>query len=179
MRPFVDTNVLIYAATEYDPYKQQVAQRLLTEHTPAGLTISAQVLAETYNVLTRRMRWVPADALQTVRLLAGAMRTVSLATEQVLAALQMAAAHSLSTWDAMVVQAALDAGCDTLFSEDMQAGRRFGALQVVNPFATTAHEAPAEFAVAAVATAAPAPRAPRRPPARPAQPAPPPSSRRR
>ena len=40
----------------------------------------------------------------------------------------------LSFWDAMVVQAALEAGCDRLYSEDLQAGQHFGFLVVVNPF---------------------------------------------
>jgi hypothetical protein len=48
----------------------------------------------------------------------------------------------LQTWDALIVQAALEADCQVLYSEDLQAGRRFGALHVVNPFATQAHEAP-------------------------------------
>ena len=41
----------------------------------------------------------------------------------------------ISFWDALVVQAALDTGCDRLYSEDLNAGQRFGSLLVVNPFA--------------------------------------------
>jgi hypothetical protein len=53
-------------------------------------------------------------------------------------------AHSLSVWDGLIVQAALDAQCDVLLSEDLQHGRRFGSLEVVNPFlSAAAHEAPA------------------------------------
>jgi predicted nucleic acid-binding protein len=40
----------------------------------------------------------------------------------------------LSCWDAMVVQAAIVAGCDKLYSEDLNAGQRFGSLVIVNPF---------------------------------------------
>ena len=43
-------------------------------------------------------------------------------------------------WDGLILQAALDAGCTTLFSEDFSAGARFGGLTVVNPFASQAHE---------------------------------------
>ena len=49
--------------------------------------------------------------------------------------------YRLSSWDGLIVQAALDSGCTTLFTEDLQAGQRFGELEVVNPFADTAHEA--------------------------------------
>jgi predicted nucleic acid-binding protein len=42
---------------------------------------------------------------------------------------------SLSFWDALIVQAALESNCRRLFSEDMQHGRRFGDLEIENPFA--------------------------------------------
>ena len=150
MRAFIDTNVLVYAATADDPHKQMVALRLLTDHAPPGLTVSTQVLAETHNVLAHKKRWVPADALQAVRTLAGALHIVTLSADGVLAALQLAATQRLSTWDAMVVHAALDACCDALFSENLQDGRRFAGLQVVNPFALSVHKPPANAASGAV-----------------------------
>ncbi len=140
MRPFLDTNVLVYAATADDPHRQVVAQQLLVNLGLPHITISTQVLAEAYNVLTHKKRWVVADALQAVHSFK-AMRIVVLGADAVLAALELAATHRLSTWDAMIIHAARDAGCDTLFSEDLQNGRRFGALEVVNPFLLAAHEA--------------------------------------
>ncbi len=44
------------------------------------------------------------------------------------------AEHKPAFWDAMVVQMALQADCDILLSEDMQTGRRFAGVEVVNPF---------------------------------------------
>ena len=148
MRPFLDTNVLVYAATADDPHRQAVAQRLLADLGLSNITISTQVLAEAYNVLAHKKRWVVDDALQAVRGFK-AMRIVVLSADAVLAALDLAARQRLSTWDAMVIHAALEAGCDTLFSEDLQNGRRFGALQVVNPFLLAAHEpGPGAYATA-------------------------------
>jgi predicted nucleic acid-binding protein len=141
VRPFLDTNVLVYAASADDPDRQIVAQRLMTHLGLSNITISTQVLAEAFNVLTRKKRWVVDDALQAVRGFK-AMHIVVLGADAVLAALDLAVRQRLSTWDAMLIHAALDAGCDTLFSEDLQNGRRFGALQVVNPFLLAAHEAP-------------------------------------
>ncbi len=43
----------------------------------------------------------------------------------------------MSFYDALIVAAALEAGCDTPYSEDMQDGRKIGALTIVNPFAPT------------------------------------------
>ena len=45
--------------------------------------------------------------------------------------------HELSIWDALVVRAALIAGCRTLYTDDLRHGRRFEALQVVDPFRET------------------------------------------
>ena len=140
MRPFLDTNILVYAATADDPHRQLVAQRLVADLGLINITISTQVLAEAYNVLTRKKRWVVEDALQAVRGFR-VMRIVVLGADAVLAAVDLAARQRLSTWDAMVIHAAQEAGCDTLYSEDLQNGRRFGALQVVNPFQQSAHEA--------------------------------------
>jgi predicted nucleic acid-binding protein len=46
--------------------------------------------------------------------------------------------HSLSFHDALIVAAAHEAGCDTLYTEDMQHGRKFGGLALVNPFSSKA-----------------------------------------
>jgi predicted nucleic acid-binding protein len=139
VRPFVDTNIVVYALSGQDSAKQAVAQRLLAERGAARPSLSTQVLAETYSVLTRKLRWAPDDALAAVTLLKQ-LRVVALTPETQLDALRLAVEHRLSGWDAMVVQAALQAGCDTLFSEDLQPGRRFGSLEVVNPFAPQARE---------------------------------------
>ncbi len=46
--------------------------------------------------------------------------------------------HGLPFYDALIVSAAIEAGCDTLFSEDMQHGRSIGGLAIVNPFVDSA-----------------------------------------
>ena len=46
--------------------------------------------------------------------------------------------HGLSFYDALIVAAAIEAGCDTLYSEDLQHGRTIAGLAIVNPFRETA-----------------------------------------
>ena len=140
MRAFVDSNVFVYAFDLEDPARQSVAQQLLAKGASThGLVLSIQVLLETYNVLTRKKRAAPADALAAVRLLMQ-HEVIAPSADAALRALELAARHGLSAWDGLIVQAAVDAGCDTLFSEDLQDGRYFGAVQVVNPFRLGAHE---------------------------------------
>jgi predicted nucleic acid-binding protein len=42
--------------------------------------------------------------------------------------------HRLSFYDALIVASATEAGCNILYSEDMQHGRKFGNVTIVNPF---------------------------------------------
>jgi hypothetical protein len=65
-------------------------------------------------------------------------------------------------WDALIVQAALAARCTTLFTEDLQAGQRFGELEIVNPFDDAVHAPHAVWPAPAARKAA------RRPMAKPA-----------
>ena len=56
-----------------------------------------------------------------------------------LAAMDLAADHDLSIWDAVILAAAADAGCRLLLSEDMQDGFAWRGLTVANPFADRRH----------------------------------------
>jgi predicted nucleic acid-binding protein len=51
-----------------------------------------------------------------------------------LAAMNLQQKHSLSFWDALIVQIASAARCGVLYSEDLQAGARIGNVLIVNPF---------------------------------------------
>jgi predicted nucleic acid-binding protein len=52
-------------------------------------------------------------------------------------ALRLQNKHRLSWYDALIVQSAIQAGCSVLYSEDLQAGRQFGTLRVLDPFANS------------------------------------------
>jgi predicted nucleic acid-binding protein len=134
MRIFFDSNVAVYALAADDPLRSPAAQRLLAYPEPGcTLVLSTQVLMETYNVLTRKKRADPAAVLAGLRLLAR-FEVLAPSAQAVLMALDLAARHGLNAWDALIVQAAIEGGCERLYSEDLQNGRHFGALEVVNPF---------------------------------------------
>ena len=100
----------------------------------AGATISVQVLNEFVNVARGKLGWSWPD-IETMLSLVGRTRRVldlSVATHE--AAVALARDHGLSFYDALIVAAALEAGCDILYTEDMQHGRKFGGLTIVNPF---------------------------------------------
>ncbi len=100
-----------------------------------GGVISAQVLNEFVRVSRKKLRldWsVIATALAEFRLLVAEVRPVAESTHDI--AVALAREHGLDIYDALIVAAALEAGCDRLYSEDLQHGRRFGDCVIVNPF---------------------------------------------
>jgi predicted nucleic acid-binding protein len=129
-KQFFDTNILVYAFASDDPRSAR-AESLISK----GGVLGVQVLNEFANVTRRKLRWQwdqieacmavveelfgPAAPLTTVI----HARAVALARER-----------DLSFYDALIVAAAQDAGCQILFSEDFQHGQKFGTLVVENPF---------------------------------------------
>ena len=159
MSVFFDTNVLFYLVDSNAPAKQARAQALFAAHSRDGdLVLSTQVLVELYSALTRKGVRSAADALELVQLMAQE-RVQSANAAFVERALQLAQSRQLSSWDALIVQAALDADCVTLLTEDLQDGARFdnGRLTVVNPFALAAHEPDTEHKPGPVTPPATAP----------------------
>ena len=145
MRRFFDTNVLIYARDPTDRAKQERARTLLAEAVADDdFVVSTQVLMEFYSTCMRRKLLGAPEALELVHLWSG-YDTVAHTADLVVRALELHQAHSVSPWDALIVQAALDARCEVLFTEDLQHGRRFGALEIVNPFLASAHEPAAPY----------------------------------
>lgn len=154
MNAFVDTNVIVYAHDRMDHAKCERARALLEQLARDGsLTVSTQVLQESYNALVRKGLAEPSKALFAVEKLA-ASRVVGSNADFVLDALRLSLRFQLSVWDALIVQAALAARCTTLFTEDMQAGQRFGDLEIVNPFDDAVHEPKAAWSTPAAKKAA-------------------------
>ncbi len=130
MKPFLDTNILVYASLSDDPRRFAAEQVLV-----GGGVVSAQVLNEFANVARSKLKWPWADIEAALGLFKGHVKRVAPLTAKTNAsALALARDHSFTFYDALIVAAAIEAGCDTLFSEDMQHGRVIGGLTIRNPF---------------------------------------------
>ena len=138
---FVDTNVLLYALSASEPAKQEIAVTWLDPLWNSGSgRISWQVVHEFYAKAVQKLGVPPAVARASVnRMLLWNPQSPSHAAIQ--RAWHWCDSAKINFWDALIVAAAEQANCRYLLSEDFQAGRRFGALTVVDPFART----PAEF----------------------------------
>lgn len=130
---FFDTNVLVYLASG-DAGKADRAEAAIT----AGGVISVQVLNEFTNVARRKMQMSWSDIHAFLTLLRGLLTVHPLTLEIHETGFALAERYGLSTYDAMIAASALQADCDTLWSEDMQHGMILGErLQIINPFRVT------------------------------------------
>jgi predicted nucleic acid-binding protein len=133
--PFLDTNVLLYATLQLDP-RSEAARTLLARRG----TISVQVLNEFANVAARKLRRPWPDigrALGAIRTLCAAPVPLTVAIHE--AGIAIAARTGYQLYDALIIAAALEAGCDTLFSEDLRDGQVIdGRLTIRNPFVVSA-----------------------------------------
>ena len=130
-RSLFDTTILVYAVSEGDP-RAAVAENLLA----AGGYISVQVLNEFAAVARRKLKmsWEEIGAaLAAVRTLCEPPSPLTVEIHD--AALAIAAHYGYPIYDALILAAALDAECDSVYSEDMQDGQKIGELTIRNPFA--------------------------------------------
>jgi predicted nucleic acid-binding protein len=134
-RAFIDTNVLIYTLSADEPAKQRAALALLgTLRANRQGVLSTQVLQEYANTSRKKLRRSTLDIRADLRAFA-TFEVVNVTPAIIDAALEVHHAHSLSFYDALIVATAQIAGCQVLYSEDMNAGEIIGGVRIVNPFA--------------------------------------------
>ncbi|WP_292084306.1 PIN domain-containing protein, partial [Mesorhizobium sp.] len=105
----------------------------------AGGAISVQVLNEFSNVARRKMRLSWMETHTFLSALRGLLTVHPVTIETHETGLALAERYSFSIYDAMIAAAALHAGCDTLWSEDMQHGMALDeGLRIANPFRSSA-----------------------------------------
>lgn len=135
-RSFVDTNIFVYATDESpeERDKHKIASALLAED-PDGLVISTQVLQEFYVTVTRKLRTplLAPRAAAAVRAMTK-LDVVAVDVPMVLAALDTSRAAQISLWDALVVEAARQAGCRRVLTEDLSHGQMIRNVAIENPF---------------------------------------------
>lgn len=129
-KTFVDTNVLIYLLKDDAGKADRVEDLLRT-----GGIISVQVLNEIANVSLRKCRMGWTETNNFLELVRSVCPVEPLTVETHDLARRIAERYQLAVYDAVIVSAALLAGCDTLYTEDMQNGQLVEKqLRICNPF---------------------------------------------
>ncbi len=127
---FFDTNILVSLASG-NTSKADRAEAAIA----GGGSISVQVLNELANVARRKMQMSWDDTHAFLNVLRGLLTVHPITAETHEAGLRLAERFGLSIYDSMIAASALEAGCDTLWSEDMQHGMKLDAgLRIANPF---------------------------------------------
>jgi predicted nucleic acid-binding protein len=127
---FFDTNVLLYLLSK-DAAKADRAEALLA----SGGVVSVQVLNEFASVASRKLAMTIPDIreiLSTIRAVC-IVKPLDIETHEL--GLDMAERHRFSIYDALIVAAAVRAGCAILYTEELQQGQMIEKLQIRNPFA--------------------------------------------
>jgi predicted nucleic acid-binding protein len=128
---FLDTNVLVYFA-ERERIRFDRAAELLE----GGGAINIQVLNEFVNVSRTKFKREWQDIHEALNLIRSLTDVRPLTVDVHERALAVAERYQFHIYDAMIVAAALEAGCSTLYTEDMHSGLLVeGRLRIVNPFA--------------------------------------------
>lgn len=134
----VDTNILLYALDRRETKKQPVARELLSDL--AGTRQCLLLWQVACEFVNQSRRWESLGVLKrnrTPRYITFYRRKFGLIVP-LPAVLETASrlfdSYSLSHWDSMLVSACIEAGVDTLYTEDMGAPRQIESVRLVNPF---------------------------------------------
>jgi len=136
-RFFLDTNIFVYSFDQTAPAKRKIATELIRKaHASREGVISYQVAQEFFNVALRRFTPVMQSHEAQAYLKVVFLPLLNIHSSQTLflEALNLHSNHHLSWYDSLIVASAIQANCRLLLTEDLQHGRRFGDLQIENPF---------------------------------------------
>ena len=133
---FVDTNVLLYAASG-DPAEAGKRERARDVLSEPELAVSVQVLQEFYFQATRPARVGRLSSDMALRFLEPILlfRIQTMTPDVFLDAVEISRRFQVSYWDGAIIAAAQVLGCEAIYTEDLNPGQHYDAVRAVNPFA--------------------------------------------
>ena len=135
IRVALDSNVLVYAEGVNGKARALDAARIVADLNENDVVLPVQALGELFTVLTRKAGWPATAARKAVLDWQDAYEVVDTSPAVLLDAMELACTHQFSTWDAVMLAAAAQAGCRILLSEDMHNGFTWRGTTIRNPFA--------------------------------------------
>ena len=131
-KAFFDTNVVLYMLSS-DTARADRAEELLAQ----GSNVSVQVLNELANVTRRKLGLPWSEVIEILTQIRAICEVEPLTVETHVRALGLAERYNLSVYDALILAAALQAGCSILYTEDLQDRQVIDeVLTIHNPFTT-------------------------------------------
>jgi predicted nucleic acid-binding protein len=127
----VDTNIFIYLRSTDYPEKSYKANELL-DHSPV---VSVQVISEYLNVFKRLFKYPKQKIMEICLSDLDGCRIQPVTYDTLQRAKKLIDHYDFQLFDSIVVASALEAGCNTLYSEDLQHGLMVDKqLKIINPF---------------------------------------------
>jgi predicted nucleic acid-binding protein len=136
-RFFLDTNIFAYTFDAKAPAKAKTAAQLVRQAANTGQGIvSYQVVQEFFNVALRRFvePMSVAEAEQYLITVFRPLLAVHSSPALYVEALRITGKHRIRWYDSLIVAAALEGQCETLYTEDLQHGWKIEGLRIENPF---------------------------------------------
>lgn len=134
---FFDTGLFIYQLEGLDQRKAELADRLIRQGIERGTAcISFQVIQECLNTALRKAEipLTPAQMQSYLEAVLAPLYRISASLGLYRRALDIQTRYRYGFYDALIIAAALEAGCSRLYSEDLQGGQQIEGLTIVNPF---------------------------------------------
>jgi predicted nucleic acid-binding protein len=132
-KAFIDSNVMIYSYSDLFPDKQNKARQLINSYNDA--CISTQVLNEFVSAFNKKFKADWSDIMNSLEEIRDNFTIFTNTPDTVKEACNIAKKYRFSFYDSLIIAAALECGCNTLYSEDMHDGQVIeNSLKIINPF---------------------------------------------
>jgi predicted nucleic acid-binding protein len=135
VRPFLDTNLLLYSLDIERETSRDIRTAKAEQILNAGGVVSIQSLNEFCDFAARKLKlnWEKISGfLQVFETLCG--RAFPMTPEIHSAAVVISRRYGCRIYDSLIVASAINAGCTTLLTEDLQHGQVIDGLRIENPF---------------------------------------------
>ena len=136
---FIDTNIFVYQLEGLETRKAAIAGQLIQQGIANGSAcISFQVVQECLNTAIHkaRIRLTENEMRKYLQSVLAPLLRVQPSLRLYHAALDIQSRYRFSFYDSLIIAAALEAGCKTLYSEDLQHAQRIERVTITNPFRT-------------------------------------------
>jgi predicted nucleic acid-binding protein len=132
-KAFIDTNIFIYYQRSDNLQKQSIAKSLLENN---NCVASTQVISEISNILTKKYPTLEKEIQLFLKDITEFCETITISKTLIFKALRLHFKYKYSFYDSLIISAAIEANCNTLYTEDMQNGQIIeNVLRIVDPFA--------------------------------------------
>jgi predicted nucleic acid-binding protein len=130
----IDTNVLIYACDQSDPHRQAIAIDLIAAS--ADGVLLWQVACEFLSASRKlgKQGFTPAQAWSRLAEFQDLLPLVLPTDTNLTRAKELHMSRGASLWDALILAACVEAGVETLYSEDLPGFESVDGVRIVNPF---------------------------------------------